>query len=101
MSVSDEKLFRNGMATHWIQLAVNDPGMLAGIFMAACRNLATLHHADIYRPQALKYRSECIGTLRRGILSEGTSVSDFTITKTLALASDAVRSLHSQERHLC
>jgi hypothetical protein len=78
------------MATHWVQLAATDPGMLAGVFMVACRNLATLHHAEIYTSQALKYKSECIGMLRQGIRSEGTSVSDLTITKTLALASDAV-----------
>ncbi|KAI5458364.1 hypothetical protein BGZ63DRAFT_393189 [Mariannaea sp. PMI_226] len=89
MSIVDERVFRHAMATDWIQLAGTDPGLLAGVFMVACRNLTTLHYAEIYHPQALRYKSECIRRLQDTLRYEGTSISDLTLMKTFALASDA------------
>lgn len=87
-----ENTFRLSIAQEWVQLAAADSSILSGLFMAACRNLSisTTHHAEIYESQLLAYKHDCIRVLRLAIESEGSRVSDSTIFKTLALASDAV-----------
>lgn len=78
------------MAAQWTQLAAADPGMLAGLLMASCRDLATMRHVEIYSAQVLKYKAECMRLLQQALVTEGAAASDLTIMKTLALASDAV-----------
>lgn len=87
---ADEILFRHGMMTHWIQMAATDVGMMSSVFLVACRNLATLQYPELYASQALKYKAETLRMLNLAITSEGSRISDMTITKTLALASDSV-----------
>lgn len=78
------------MAKSWMQMAATDAGVLAGVLLVASRHLSTLKNAEIYANQALKYKTECIRMLNLALSLEGQSVSDATILKTLALASDAV-----------
>ncbi|KPM35891.1 hypothetical protein AK830_g10671 [Neonectria ditissima] len=90
-SLSDEAEFRTGMATHWIQMAATDTGMLATLFLASCQNLSTFQHKEFYSSIALQYKGQCITALKTALEKEGDMISDVTITQTLALASEAVR----------
>ena len=89
--VDDSPSFRQVMATLWGQMAVSDPGVMASLFLAASRNLASRRHKEIYEPLAERYRGECLKLLRAELASWDRAVKDVTITKTLALATDAVR----------
>lgn len=89
-SAADEAEFRLGMATHWVRLASTDIGMLATLFLASCRNLANYQHAEFYTTTSLRYKGQCIATLKSDLAQENSMVSDATITKTLVLASEAV-----------
>ncbi|KAH7176441.1 hypothetical protein EDB81DRAFT_37583 [Dactylonectria macrodidyma] len=90
MNPMDEADFRQGMATHWVRLASTDVGMLASLFLASCRNLANFQHAEFYTAAMLRYKGECIVTLKSALAQEDGVVSDVTITKTLVLASEAL-----------
>lgn len=85
------------MAAQWSHLAAVDPGMLAGLLMASCRDLASMRHVEIYAAQILKYRAQCMRLLQEAIETEGSAASDLTILKTLALASDAVGGILSRQ----
>jgi hypothetical protein len=87
---SDKELYRHGMGTHWVQLAATDVGMMSAVFMSACRSLTGLQAPPVYTQGAIMYRSETIRSLATAISAEGEAVSDATIAKCLALASDAV-----------
>ncbi|KAH7157994.1 hypothetical protein B0J13DRAFT_185711 [Dactylonectria estremocensis] len=89
-SAADEAEFRLGMATHWVRLASTDIGMLATLFLASCRNLANYQHAEFYTTTSLRYKGQCIATLKSDLAQENSMVSDATITKTLVLASEAL-----------
>ena len=90
-TLSEEAEFRTGMATHWVQMAATDTGMLATLFLASCRNLSNFQHKEFYSTIALQYKGQCITALKTALTKEGDMVSDVTITKTLVLASEAVR----------
>ncbi|KAF3359006.1 hypothetical protein VdG1_02568 [Verticillium dahliae VDG1] len=77
-----------GSAITWTQEAAIDVGMLALILLVACRSLAKLQHSTIYEPVALRYKAQCLRYLSDTISREGDNVSDMTITKTLAMASE-------------
>ncbi|KAM0282350.1 hypothetical protein ACHAQH_003029 [Verticillium albo-atrum] len=77
-----------GSAVAWTQEAAVDMGMLALIFLVACRSLAKLQHSTIYEPVALRYKAQCLRYLNDTLSREGENVSDMTITKTLAMASE-------------
>lgn len=79
-----------GSAITWTQEAAIDVGMLALILLVACRSLAKLQHSTIYEPVALRYKAQCLRYLSDTISREGDNVSDMTITKTLAMASEEV-----------
>jgi hypothetical protein len=79
------------MATHWIQMAHANAGMLASIFLTTCNHLAEHDDAKQYSLLALRYKSKCISMLKVAISQEGPVFRDTTIATTLALASDAVR----------
>lgn len=80
------------MGTHWVQLAATDAGMLCAIFLSASRSLSALQPPDsVFAQSALRYKGDCIRSVNESISHEGRALSDATIAKTLALASDAVR----------
>ncbi|CRK11594.1 hypothetical protein HYQ45_006302 [Verticillium longisporum] len=80
--------FTLGSAITWTREAAIDVGMLALILLVACRSLAKLQHSTIYEPVALRYKALCLRYLSDTISREGDNVSDTTITKTLAMASE-------------
>ncbi|KAM0329409.1 hypothetical protein ACHAQA_004716 [Verticillium albo-atrum] len=86
------QLSNGALALHsaltWTQAAAVDMGMLALIFLVSCRSLAKLQHSTIYEPVALRYKAQCLRYLNATISREGDNVSDMTITKTLAMASE-------------
>jgi hypothetical protein len=86
----DASLFRHGMGTHWVQLAATDAGMLSAVFLSACRSLDGLGRGEAYVRASLAYKGDCIRSVNTAISREGRSVSDVTIAKSLALASEAV-----------
>jgi hypothetical protein len=79
------------MATRWGQMAVSDPGMMASLLLAASRDLASVRHHEIYGPLAERYRGQCLNLLGAELACWDRVINDVTITKTLALAADAVR----------
>lgn len=83
------------MATHWIQMAMANVGMLNSIFLTTCRHLAQYDNAKQYSLLALHYKTQCISMLNVAISQEGPVFRDTTIATTLALASDAVSILFS------
>ncbi|KAF7561035.1 hypothetical protein G7046_g3115 [Stylonectria norvegica] len=85
----DEAAFRLGTATHWARIAVGDVGMMATIFLIACRNLAMTQNDDQYTTLALQYKGECIARLNDALSQKASLASDTTIIKTLALACEA------------
>ncbi|OBT52663.1 hypothetical protein VE04_07419 [Pseudogymnoascus sp. 24MN13] len=76
------------MYSHWVSYTITDPGMMNGLFLAACRSLANQTHEGVYASQALRYKGACIRSVAKAIEDEGDSVSDATVAKVLFLASD-------------
>ncbi|CCF34564.1 hypothetical protein CH063_06536 [Colletotrichum higginsianum] len=87
--LGDKAAFWKSMAAHWVQTSLSDRGMLASTLLWACRHMAAVQHRDIFNPQATRYRLECIQMLNQTLTREGKNISNLTITKTLALASDS------------
>lgn len=88
--LGDERPFWQSLSTFWVQTATEDRGMLANVLLFACRHMASVQHRDIYDSQATKYKLESIHMLNQTLSKEGSNISALTVTKTLALASDAV-----------
>ncbi|TFB00804.1 hypothetical protein CCMA1212_007552 [Trichoderma ghanense] len=64
-----EQALLQKVRAQFVPWSLTDRGLLAGLFMAACRSLLTLHpDNDSYRVSLLKYKSECF-TILRGALS--------------------------------
>lgn len=78
------------MYSQWVSYTITDPGMMNGLFLAACRSLANQTHEGIYAAQALKYKGACIRSVAKAIGDDVDSVSDSTVAKVLFLASDEV-----------
>ncbi|OBT81636.1 hypothetical protein VE02_10006 [Pseudogymnoascus sp. 03VT05] len=76
------------MYSHWVSYTITDPGMMNGLFLAACRSLANQTHEGVYASLALRYKGACIRSVAKAIEDEGDSVSDATVAKVLFLASD-------------
>ncbi|KAK1991664.1 hypothetical protein LX36DRAFT_663085 [Colletotrichum falcatum] len=87
--LGDKGSFWTSIATYWLHTALSDPGMLAATLLYSCRHLASLRHGEVFNLQATKYRLDCIRLLNQTLTREGRDISNLTITKTLALASDA------------
>ncbi|KAK2058251.1 hypothetical protein LY76DRAFT_514606 [Colletotrichum caudatum] len=81
--------FWRSMASFWLHTSLSDPGMLATTLMYSCRHMAAMQHSELLSFQATKYRLACIRLLNQALTTEGKDISNLTITKTLALASDA------------
>jgi hypothetical protein len=87
---------------YWLPFVVTDSGLLAGIFLSSCRNLALRgHQAQAnydYSQIATMYKLECIRSVNAAIAAEGLIISETTIAKTLLLCADEVSlQLYSQE----
>ncbi|KAK1975185.1 hypothetical protein LZ30DRAFT_738347 [Colletotrichum cereale] len=87
--LGEKGLFWTSLATYWLHTSLSDPGMLAGTLLWSCRHMAAMQHDDICNYQATRYRLDCIRFLNQTLTREGKDISNLTITKTLALASDA------------
>ncbi len=79
------------MGPEWVRLAATDLGMLAMIFLCASRSLDRLQGKPLYAEAALRYKGDCMRSVQEAISREGKDLSDTTVAKCLALASDAVR----------
>ncbi|ROV92987.1 hypothetical protein VMCG_09004 [Cytospora schulzeri] len=89
----DISYYRHGMIVHWVRLCLTDVGLLQGIFLASCRNLAKIHRnsanpaeADMYEQRALQYRGECLRSMHESMSRDGKAVTDYTVGKALFLA---------------
>ncbi|KAH6695211.1 hypothetical protein F5X68DRAFT_243719 [Plectosphaerella plurivora] len=72
----------------WTQAALADPGMLASIFLVACRSLSSAQNRKEWERFALRYKVEALRDIQTSIAREGSSISEVTLTKTLAMASE-------------
>lgn len=96
-TISDELGFRQSMGTLWIQMAIADTGVLASILLSACRHLVEYCHSENYLELVLKYKGRCISGINNCLVQEEHYISDLTIVKTLALASDSVSPSNSAQ----
>ncbi|KAL7935661.1 hypothetical protein V8C35DRAFT_321263 [Trichoderma chlorosporum] len=88
----EEHLFLESVRLHWLPFVVTDSGLLAGIFLSSCRNLALYGHQTEssydYCQIAMMYKLECIKSVNAAIATEGPLISESTIAKTLLLCAD-------------
>ncbi|KFA71131.1 hypothetical protein S40288_10933 [Stachybotrys chartarum IBT 40288] len=89
LSAEEKDAIRSHMGMQWLQMAMVDAGMLGAVLLFACRNLASYGASDEYSHKALQYGGQCISSLRDALTQTNPVASDFTIAKTMALASDA------------
>lgn len=88
----EETLFIESVRLHWLPFVVTDSGLLAGIFLSSCRNLALRGHRSQanheYYQLAMMYKLECIRSVNEAIAAEGPTITETTIAKTLLLCAD-------------
>ncbi|KAL7905471.1 hypothetical protein GGI35DRAFT_138434 [Trichoderma velutinum] len=88
----EETLFIEGVRLYWLPFVVTDSGLLAGILLSSCRNLALHGHrleANYdYSQFAMMYKLECIRSVNAAIAAEGSTITEATIAKTLLLGTD-------------
>ncbi|KAH0525927.1 hypothetical protein TsFJ059_009325 [Trichoderma semiorbis] len=88
----EEPLFIEGVRLYWLPFVVTDSGLLAGIFLSSCRNLALCEHQPHanheYSQLAMMYKLECIRSVNEAIAAEGPTITETTIAKTLLLCAD-------------
>ncbi|KUI57797.1 hypothetical protein VP1G_05078 [Cytospora mali] len=105
----DVSCYHHGMVVNWISFCLSDVGLLQGLFLASCRNLAKIHRnsnnpaeADIYEQRALHYRGECLRSMRDSMPGYGNAVTDYTVGKALLLAFNEylAGNLDESERHM-
>jgi hypothetical protein len=81
------------MAIHWVAFCLTDVGVLHGLLLSSCRNIARQSEgqtAATYERYALYYKYHCIRSLRSSMIEDGSAPSDQTIAKSLLLAFDEV-----------
>ncbi|UKZ81553.1 hypothetical protein TrVFT333_009325 [Trichoderma virens FT-333] len=85
-----EQLLLQNVRSQFVPWSLTERGLQAGLFMAACRSLLTLHpENDSYRVSLLKYKSECIKILRAALSdSDGGDISDYSIALALVLSTE-------------
>ncbi|CEJ93757.1 hypothetical protein VHEMI09326 [[Torrubiella] hemipterigena] len=92
----EEDLFLELVNSFWLPFIITDPGLLAAVLLASCRNML-LHNrrADAlgegqanWSELALKYKIECISSVNTAIVTELPYISDATIAKTMVMATD-------------
>ncbi|KAL7948101.1 hypothetical protein V8C42DRAFT_274805 [Trichoderma barbatum] len=87
-----ELLFYESTKQHWLPFVVSDTGLLAGVMLSACRNLA-LHErrspidCDVVQV-ATMYKLECIRSVNTAIAVERCSISNASIAKAMMLCTD-------------
>lgn len=94
----EEVLFLELVNSFWLPFVVTDPGLLAAVLLASCRNMllhnrqseAFGHSQANWLELALKYKIECISSINTAILAELPHISDATIAKTIVMATDEV-----------
>ncbi|KAK1254152.1 hypothetical protein MKX08_008147 [Trichoderma sp. CBMAI-0020] len=90
----EEPLFRQGVKQYWLPFIITDSGLLAGIFLSSCRNLALRENQaqmdHDYFQIAMMYKGECIRSVNAAIAAERPIISEATIAKTLLLCADEV-----------
>ncbi|KUI65842.1 hypothetical protein VM1G_02332 [Cytospora mali] len=105
----DVSWYHQGMVVHWVSFCLTDVGLLQGLFLASCRNLAKIHRnsnnlaeADIYEQRALHYRGECLRSMRDSMPGDGNAVTDYTVGKALFLAFNEymAENLDESKRHM-
>lgn len=93
----DVGTYRRGMTGPWVSLCLSDPGLMQGIYLASCQDLATKHRktgtmkeAEFYEERALQYRGECLRSMYEAMPSDGEPVTDNVIGMVLFLAFNEV-----------
>ncbi|KAH0496024.1 hypothetical protein TgHK011_009544 [Trichoderma gracile] len=84
-----EQALLQKVRSQFVPWSLTERGLLAGLFMAACRSLLTLHpENDSYRVSLLKYKSECFEILRGALSAPERCIDDYTIALALVLATE-------------
>jgi len=78
------------MAVHLLRASSTDPGMLSTVLLASCRSLNYIIGSDVYAQGLMIYKGQTLESLNTAISVEGNDISDASIAKALALATDAV-----------
>lgn len=78
---------------HWVQMASEDPGVMAAISAACCRHLDMVSGTNAYRHLALEYYARVMASVREDLSAEKSQPRDTTIIKTICLATEAVSAL--------
>lgn len=94
-SLVEEIKFRHNIARQWVQMSAADAGVLSTVLLTACRNLALHQNSIKLSTVALQYKVLTISSLNEALSREGELISDNTIIKTLALASESVSCLNT------
>jgi hypothetical protein len=88
------------MTRAWVPLALTDAGLLASLFLTACRHLSGSYPQQQQEQQqqrftklSMQYKLDCLQSLREAI-SVKTSFDDATVAKTVMMAYDEVRTEH-------
>ena len=89
-TVQQQRLWCTRMASHWVQMAAEDAGILAAILSAACRHIDMKSGTNTYEHLALVYQAQVVANLRKSLTVEADAPSDATIVKTMCLATEAV-----------
>lgn len=100
----EEDVFFELVNTFWLPFIITDPGLLAAVLLASCRNMllhnrkgdAFGHGQANWQKLALKYKIECITSVNAAILAEQPHISDATIAKSIVMATDEVSATANQ-----
>lgn len=86
-----EQLLLQNVRSRFVPWSLTERGLQAGLLMAACRSLLTLHpENETYKVSLLKYKSECIEILRAALSNPDRCISDYTIALALVLSTEEV-----------
>lgn len=84
-----EQLLLQNVRSRFVPWSLTERGLQAGLLMAACRSLLTLHpENETYKVSLLKYKSECIEILRAALSDPDRCISDHTIALALVLSTE-------------
>jgi hypothetical protein len=75
---------------HWVQMASEDPGVMAAISAACCRHLDMVSGTNAHRHLALEHYARIVASVREDLSNENAQPKDTTIIKTISLATEAV-----------
>ncbi|KAL2214311.1 hypothetical protein CC79DRAFT_1363086 [Sarocladium strictum] len=75
---------------HWVQMASEDPGVMAAISAACCRHLDMVSGTNAYRHLALEHYARIVASVREDLSDENAQPKDTTIIKTISLATEAI-----------